>query len=109
VVDWLYAASGAKLDIIDDNQILYLVRANQLFIAGHNNDLAGSLKKITAKTLFLPAANDLVLFPSMAKKAHDLIGEHSQYEEIQGMWGHLDGLFSISSKAKTISAFLESK
>ena len=109
VVDWLYAAAGAKLDIIDANHILYLVRANQLFIAGHNNDLAGSLKKITAKTLFLPAANDLVLFPSMAKKAHDLIGEQSQYEEIQGMWGHLDGLFSISSKAKTISAFLESK
>lgn len=106
VVDWLYAAAGAKVNIIDANHILYLVRANQLFIAGHNNDLAGSLKKITAKTLFLPAANDLVLFPSMAKKAHDLIGEQSQYEEINGMWGHLDGLFSISSKAKTISDFL---
>lgn len=109
VVDWLYAAAGAKVDIIDANHVLYLVRANQLFIAGHNNDLAGSLKKITAKTLFLPAANDLVLFPSMAKKAHELIGENSQYEEIQGMWGHLDGLFSISSKAKTIATFLESK
>jgi homoserine O-acetyltransferase/O-succinyltransferase len=109
VVDWLYAAAGAKVDIIDANHILYLVRANQLFIAGHNNDLTGSLKKITAKTLFLPATNDLVLNPSMAKKAHDLIGEQSQYEEIQGMWGHLDGIFSISSKAKTISAFLETE
>ena len=109
VVDWLYAAAGAKVNIIDANHILYLVRANQLFIAGHDNDLAGSLKKITAKTLFLPAANDLVLFPSMAKKAHDLLGEKSQYEEIQGMWGHLDGLFSISSKAQAISTFLEDK
>jgi homoserine O-acetyltransferase len=109
VVDWLYAAAGAKVNIIDANHILYLVRANQLFIAGHNNDLEGSLKKITAKTLFLPAANDLVLFPTMAKKAHDLIGEQSQYEEIQGMWGHLDGIFSINSKAQTISAFLEAE
>jgi len=109
VVDWLYGAANARVNVMDANHILYLVRANQLFIAGHANNLAASLEKVTAKTLFLPAKNDLVLYPSMAKNAHNLLGEQSQYEEIDGMWGHLDGIFSISSKAATIAAFLEAE
>ncbi|WP_286232940.1 E22 family MetX-like putative esterase [Thalassotalea sediminis] len=106
VVDWLYGAAKARVNSMDANHILYLVRASQLFIAGHNNDLAASLAKVKAKSLFLPATNDLLLYPEMAKKAHDLIGENSHYEEINGMWGHLDGLFTISQKAKVLSDFL---
>lgn len=106
VVDWLYGAAKARVNTMDANHVLYLVRASQLFIAGHNNDLAASLAKVKAKSLFLPATNDLLLYPEMAKKAHDLIGENSHYEEINGMWGHLDGLFTISQKAKVLSDFL---
>lgn len=107
VVDWLYNAAKARTEIIDANHILYLVRANQTFVAGYNNDLAAAMKQIKAKTLFLPATNDLLLYPSMAQKAHELIGEGSQYDEIDGMWGHLDGIFSIQSKAETLTTFLE--
>lgn len=109
VVDWLYGAANARVNMMDANHILYLVRASQLFVAGHNNDLENSLKKITAKTLFLPANKDLLLYPEMAKKAHALLGNKSQYEEIEGIWGHLDGLFSIQSKSATLSAFLEAE
>nr|WP_286272948.1 homoserine O-acetyltransferase [Thalassotalea hakodatensis] len=107
VVDWLYGAAKARVNTMDANHILYLVRASQLFIAGHNNDLSASLAKVTAKSLFLPATNDLLLYPEMAKKTHEMLGDKSQYEEINGMWGHLDGLFTIQQKAKTLSDFLE--
>ncbi|MDO6426662.1 homoserine O-acetyltransferase [Thalassotalea sp. 1_MG-2023] len=107
VVDWLYGAAKARLNTMDANHILYLVRASQLFVAGHNDDLAASLAKVTAKSLFLPASNDLLLFPEMAKKTHEMLGDKSQYEEIKGMWGHLDGLFTVQQKAKTLSDFLE--
>ncbi len=107
VVDWLYGAADKRIDAMDANHILYLVRACQLFIAGHNNDLAASLSKVKAKTLFLPSVNDLLLFPEMAKKAHNLLGKQSQYDEIPGSWGHLNGLFAIQAKADTLQAFLE--
>nr|WP_171022336.1 homoserine O-acetyltransferase [Thalassotalea litorea] len=107
VVDWLYGAAEKRTKLIDANHILYLVRANQTFIAGYGNDLASALQNVKAKTLFLPASNDLLLYPAMAQKAHELIGEGSQYDEIEGKWGHLDGIFSIQSKANELSAFLE--
>ncbi|WP_394175584.1 E22 family MetX-like putative esterase [Thalassotalea litorea] len=107
VVDWLYNAAKARTELIDANHILYLVRANQTFIAGYNNDVAGALSKITAKTLFLAATNDLLLYPAMAEEAHELVGEGSQYDEIDGQWGHLDGIFSIETKANELRTFLE--
>lgn len=107
VVDWLYGAANLRVSSMDANHILYLVRACQLFVAGHQDNLAESLKQIKAKTLFMPATNDLLLFPSMAKKAHAMLGEDSKYQELPGMWGHLDGLFSISGGAETMKKFLE--
>jgi len=107
VVDWLYNAAGMRTGTMDANHILYLVRACQLFIAGHNNDFAGSLAKVKAKTLFLPATKDLLLYPSMSKKVHLALGEKSHYQEIGGAWGHLDGLFSIHTKANVLTSFLE--
>lgn len=109
VVDWLYNAAGMRTSTMDANHILYLVRACQLFVAGHNNDFAGSLAKVKAKTLFLPATKDLLLYPAMSKKVHQALGEKSQYQEIGGAWGHLDGLFSIHTKAKVLTSFLEAE
>jgi len=109
VVDWLYNAAGMRTSTMDANHILYLVRACQLFVAGHNNDFAGSLAKVKAKTLFLPATKDLLLYPAMSKKVHQALGERSQYQEIGGAWGHLDGLFSIHTKANVLTSFLEAE
>ena len=108
-LDFLFDASAARAPMADANHILYLVRANQLFVAGHNQDLATGLSAIKAKTLFLPATNDLLLQPYLAKQTVELLqqqGQQPQYEEISGIWGHLDGIFSIVSKADTIREFL---
>ncbi|MDN7125165.1 E22 family MetX-like putative esterase [Pseudidiomarina terrestris] len=110
VLDYLFASSATRAPLADGNHLLYLVRANQLFVAGHNNDLASGLAKVKAKTLFLPATNDLLLQPYLAKQAVTELerqGKAPQYEEIEGVWGHLDGLFSIPSKAATLKAFIE--
>lgn len=109
VVDQLNAAATARATFADANHILYLVRANQLFMAGFSQDLATGLAAVQAKTLFLPATNDLLLQPYLAQAAHQTLislGKRSQYEEIQGPWGHLDGVYLIDQKADLIKEFL---
>lgn len=109
---YLFDAAKMRASLADANHILYLVRANQLFIAGHQQTLADGLKNIQAKSLFMPAKNDLLLQPYLAQQAHQLLleqGKQSEYVEIEGIWGHLDGLFSISTEAETLKNFLESE
>ena len=69
-----------------------------------------NLKKITAKTLFMPASHDRLLMPYLGRHAHELLqslGKDSHYQEIDGIWGHLDGIASITSQAETLRRFLE--
>lgn len=109
-VNWLYDAARKRAATMDANHLLYLVRACQLFIAGHSGNLNDALKKVTADTLFLPAKGDLLLLPEMAKSAHQRLtemGKNSQYAEINGDWGHLDGIYTIQNQANTLKQFLE--
>src|SRR5690554_910828 len=109
-LEQLEGLAGARTSYADANHILYLVRANQLFMAGHGESLEAGLSRVKADTLFLPAANDLLLQPYLAKRAYDILKQHgnnTDYEEIQGPWGHLDGVFTISSKAEKIRLFLQ--
>lgn len=109
-VQWLNSAARNRAQSMDANHLLYLVRACQLFIAGHNGDLNKALNSIAAKTLFLPASGDLLLLPEMAKAAHEqliTLGKESHYAEIHGDWGHLDGIYTIQQHANTIKDFLE--
>ncbi|MCC5854736.1 MAG: homoserine O-acetyltransferase [Idiomarina sp.] len=110
VVNALRNAATARAQYADANHILYLVRANQLFLAGFQDDLATGLAAMQAKSLFLPATNDLLLQPYMAKRVHELLleqGKSSVYQEITGPWGHLDGVVSITEKAERIREFLQ--
>lgn len=109
-VDWLFNASSTRASLADANHILYLVRANQLFLTGHSGSLAEGLERISAKTLFLPATNDLLLQPYLAKQTVDILEQQDkqpQYEEIAGPWGHLDGIYSIQNYADTLRQFIE--
>ena len=109
VSKWLDTHARTRAKLQDANHILYLVRASQLFIAGHNGDFENSLKQVKAKTLFLPSTNDLLLVPAMAKQVHDTLkarGHDTQYDEIPGGWGHLNGIFTIKEKADVLKSFL---
>ncbi|MCC2618204.1 homoserine O-acetyltransferase [Aestuariibacter halophilus] len=110
VVNWLTNAAAQRASVMDANHVLYLVRACQLFMAGHGDSLQQGLSNITAKSLFLPATNDLLLMPYMAKQGHDKLvelGKPSQYDEITGTQGHLDGIYRIQQQADTLRAFLD--
>ncbi len=109
MVDYFKVQSLAQTKYADANHLLYLIRANQLFIAGQGKTLTEGLQKIQAKCLFLPASNDLLLRPQMSQQIHQALiklGKRSDYAEIEGDWGHLDGLNSITSQAEKLSQFI---
>ncbi|NMM41246.1 E22 family MetX-like putative esterase [Pseudoalteromonas arctica] len=100
----------ARAKTQDANHVLYLVRASQLFTAGMQDDLTSALKKVKAKTLLLPATNDLLLRPENMQAVYSAMktaGKEVEMSEIKGGWGHLDGIFSISPKAQLIRDFLK--
>lgn len=104
-----HAAMRAKY--VDANHILYLVRASQLWRAGMADNWQQAIADIKAKTLFLPASGDQLLYPAMSKvsaEAMTAAGNPVQYDEINGSWGHLDGVVGISVVANTITDFLTS-
>jgi homoserine O-acetyltransferase len=109
VVNALNAAAAVRATFTDANHLLYLIRANQLFMAGFAENLADGLSPVTAKTLFLPSANDLLLQPYLAQRAHSTLqelGKRSYYEEIEGPWGHLNGVYMLEQKSALIKEFL---
>lgn len=110
VVAALDKAAAARAAKSDANHFLYLARANQLFMAGGANSLQEGLAKVKAKALIVAAESDLLLMPSMARKAHELLkaaGCESDYIEIKGDGGHLDGVLAVGQVGDRIKAFLE--
>lgn len=110
IVNWLRERAEARAKLSDANHLLYLIRASQLFIAGHGDNLADGLKKIKAKSLFLPSANDLLLMPYLSYDTNQQLidlGKDSQLEELLGDSGHLNGVLGISQKAQKIKDFIE--
>ena len=112
VVNWLEQRARERASVVDANHMLYLIRACQLFIAGHGTSLEQGLAKVKAKSLFLPATTDLLLLPAFARKTHEALlaqSKRSDYAEIEGEFGHLDGVYTIQQHAETLSGFLSSK
>jgi homoserine O-acetyltransferase len=102
-------AGGARARVSDANHFLYLVRANELFVAGHGKSLEEGLKKVKAPLLLLPAKHDMLLLPDLSRKVRDLVqanGGKVEYAEIVGEWGHLDGIVNIAQVGDKIKAFL---
>lgn len=110
IVKWLKQRAKQRAKSMDANHLLYLVRACQLFVAGHNGDLANAVKNIQAKTLLLPASSDLLLMPYLAHDIHTLmqkVGNDSTIAPLDGPLGHLEGVLGIDKHAKIIRSFLE--
>jgi homoserine O-acetyltransferase/O-succinyltransferase len=113
--DQLMQHAAMRAELQDANHILYLVRASQLYRAGMGDDWQQAIKNISAKTLFLPATGDQLLYPAMAKASVEAINagtnsaseQPAQYAEIPGIWGHLDGVVGIAAVADKIEALLK--
>lgn len=110
VTDWLWQRARQRARVQDANHVLYLVRANQLFIAGHGDDLDAALEDVSARSLFLPAAGDLLLRPQLSREVHDrlrALGKPSELIELQGQAGHMDGVLNIDQQAERLREFLD--
>jgi len=89
----------------DANSYLYIAHALNLFQVGHNEDLAGSLAKITAKVLFISAKSDLLMFPEYSKRAYKQmkdLGKDVDIYELKGESGHAESSNIQQAKAKLI-------
>ena len=110
IEDALDKAGAARARTADANSFLYLVKANQLFVAGHAANLEEGLARIKAKSLFIPAQSDLLLVPDYAKRAVDILrkqGKSAELVTIEGDGGHLDGVFAIAKVGEQLRQFLQ--
>lgn len=110
IVSWLNQRAGERARLMDANHLLYLVRACQLFVAGHGDTMSKGLDNVAAKTLFLPATSDLLLMPYMARQAYQYMqgaGKPVQYGELTGTLGHLEGVAGIQQYGPLLKTFLE--
>jgi len=102
--------AAARARTSDAAHFVYLVRANQLFSAGHLANLEEGLGRIRAKALFVPAESDLLLVPAYAKKAVDILkrqGKDADLVAIPGTGGHLDGVLALPRVGDRLKTFLE--
>lgn len=113
VVDTLNAAGAKRAATSDANHFLYLVRANQQFVAGHpDGNIYQGLLDIDVPTLLIHSDEDLV-FPGNAVRDTGAIiksdGTPVQVVELEGINGHLDGVSNIAQAAKQIGEFLDAE
>lgn len=102
--------AAARAEVADANHLLYLVRANQSFIAGGGDTYQEGLARIEAPTLMLYSERDLVFSPEGVRRTAQLIreaGNEVTLETLRGDRGHLDGVLAIEQASDTLRAFLE--
>ncbi|MDO5706327.1 MAG: homoserine O-acetyltransferase [Paracoccus sp. (in: a-proteobacteria)] len=109
----LDAAGAARAQIADANHFLYLVKANQLFVAGQPQDgLYGGLLNIDVPALLIYSGDDLVFPPDAVRDTASIIrsdGTPVQTMQIGGGRGHLDGVLNIAQAGERIRTFLEAE
>jgi homoserine O-acetyltransferase len=109
VAQTLEAAGTARARTADANHLIYLVRANQLFMTGHRENLEEGLSRIQSRVLFVPAASDLLLAPAGAQRAVDILrsrGRQADLVTIEGEGGHIDGVTDMMKVADAVRRFL---
>lgn len=95
---------------VDANHMLYMAKANQLFIAGTSgSSVNAQLKNIKADTLVIQSRSDL-FFPAADAKAEvaqmKKNGTRAEFFELDSGGGHLSGIAEIDKAADVIRKFL---
>jgi homoserine O-acetyltransferase len=107
----LDVAGKTRAATSDANHFLYLVKANQLFVAGGGNLVEG-LKKIDAPVLLITSDDDLIFHPDAVNQTAQVIkndGTPVEQVKIKGGRGHLDGVYAIDQARDRITEFLRRK
>ncbi|PSC05472.1 homoserine acetyltransferase [Alsobacter soli] len=102
----LEQSATARAAVSDANHFLYLVKANQLFMAAQGE----RLKAIKAPTLILYSPTDQVFDQSFVKATADIIrsgGAPVETGEIGGNFGHLNGVVAMAPLSDKVRGFME--
>nr|VFK36989.1 MAG: homoserine O-acetyltransferase [Candidatus Kentron sp. SD]VFK42002.1 MAG: homoserine O-acetyltransferase [Candidatus Kentron sp. SD]VFK78115.1 MAG: homoserine O-acetyltransferase [Candidatus Kentron sp. SD] len=100
---------------VDANHFLYLIKATQDYIVGHNGSLEEELAKIKAPILFIYSPNDLIVSADkacetvrMMRAIRDQAGNRAMVEfaKVEGNAGHMNSIYSIDQAAHRIKRFL---
>ncbi|BAF88328.1 homoserine O-acetyltransferase [Azorhizobium caulinodans ORS 571] len=97
--------SAARAELSDANHLLYLVKANQLFVAGGD----AAVSRIKAPVLLISTDEDLVFPPPVIAKTAERVragGAKVEQVKIGGGRGHLNGVVNISEAGDAIRTFL---
>lgn len=109
VQDAISKAGAGRAKISDANHFLYLTKIIQLYRIGNAKTVDEGIKPIKAKIMFVPAASDVLFFPSYAKNASETLkknGIKSEVVEIPGDGGHIDGITDIAKVGEPLRSFL---
>ncbi|HEX9647111.1 MAG TPA: homoserine O-acetyltransferase [Alphaproteobacteria bacterium] len=108
VETWLQDTARAYAETGDANHFLCQAKAIQLFEAGQRGDIAEALARVTAKTLLLPAAGDIILPHDLSDEiAAQLTGAPAvERAVIPGGAGHMNGSTAIGEVGAAIARFL---
>lgn len=102
---------AARAAMADANHFLYLVRANQQFVAGHPDEgVEQGLRDIDVPVLMIHSPTDLVFTADAVQRTARIIGEDGTPVELvalSGARGHLDGIANIAEAGDAIRDFLE--
>jgi homoserine O-acetyltransferase/O-succinyltransferase len=106
----LASGGAARAAMADANHFLYLVRANQLFVAGHPDEgVEQGLLDIDVPVLMIYSPTDMVFPPEAVQRTAEVIGSDGtavELVELSGQRGHLDGVVNISEAGEAIRDFL---
>lgn len=96
----------------DANNMLYMTRANVLFVAGtQGSSVELQLKNIRAKTMVIQSRSDN-LFPIDVAQAEvaqlQANGTQAEFVELDSIVGHLGGITEIAKVAEPIRRFIQS-
>lgn len=105
---WLEDTAKARARIADANHFLYLVRANQLFLAGYESPEAAYARS-RARWLVVPALHDRVFPIEYNRRLVEILraqGRSVDVVELDGPLGHLEGVVSIAKASDAIRRLL---
>lgn len=108
----LEIAASKRLNYADANHLLYLVRANQLYIPGAGagaKSVEDGLARIRAPVLALYAPRDQVFLASSIERAVAVLRDNGvsvATGHLNGAYGHYNGILRIADASQKIADFL---
>ena len=105
------AAAAERARLSDANHLLYMARANQLFLHEYASTEA-ALANSRARWLVVPSPTDHVWLPSYSHELASVLrgqGRAVTMAEVTGPFGHLNGLVpaSLEAIAPVVAAFIQ--